>query len=232
MVIGRFGNAVVRIQGEESFILHPDQAVIFKPGRSIEFLAAEAGWESAVLRFDCNAFSLAQFRLSLHRPLALRSTRRTMELMEQLWLQGGLDEETSCRCSEIIFALLLELKMQSATHHHQRLNSIQTTQQVLDFIHENYNSKLTLAEISRRFGYSPQHLNRLFKKELGCTVHQYMLKLQLEHAADMLGHEERTVEQIADEVGMEWRSFYRLFQRKYQVSPGEFRKKIKRRSFV
>lgn len=228
VLIGSFGKGVIRIQGEEPFVLHPEQAVIIKPGSGLELQEVIGGWEMAVLRFDCSPSLVTQFGFRLNKPFALRSTKRTVMLIEQLWSQGE-EEETYYLCSEIIFSLLLELKMQSVTLHQQQQYTVKMTQDVLEYIHENYAGRLTLEEISRRFGYSTHHLNRLFKKELGHTVHQYMLKLQLEQAANMLSQEEMTIEQVADKVGMEWRSFYRLFQRMYNVSPGEFRKKLQRK---
>lgn len=78
-----------------------------------------------------------------------------------------------------------------------------TTRFVMEYIHKHYSRKLTRGELSKVFGYTPQHLNRMFKKELGYSIYQYILKIQLEHAADMLGNDELTVEQMAYEVGME-----------------------------
>ncbi|MDQ0877798.1 hypothetical protein QFZ77_006457 [Paenibacillus sp. V4I3] len=168
LMIGRVGKAVIRIQDEQSFQLHPDQAVIVKPGHMLEFQALDEEWDAAVLRFYCSHSALNLFQLRHHQPLALRSSRRIMELIELLWREWG-EEETVYSSSEIIFSLLLELKMQSNSLQYLQQYSVKMMQKVLDYIHENYAAKLTIDEISKRFGYTSQHFNRIFKKELGYT---------------------------------------------------------------
>ena len=229
VIVGMKGRGILRLHGEKEFVLKPGQAVILKPGITHEFEKQDNGWETAVIRFDCNPFVLSQFRLRAHKALDLHSSNRVMELIERLQRQTRSEEGTALKLSEMVYSLLLEIKLQSESLQQKASYPVLTTQRVMDYIHKNYARKLNLDEFSRVFGYTPQHLNRLFKKESGYSIYQYILKVQLEQAADMLGNEELTVEQVADEVGMEWRSFYRLFQRKYEASPGEFRKLMKQK---
>ncbi|MFD0692661.1 hypothetical protein ACFQZT_01000 [Paenibacillus sp. GCM10027628] len=74
VMIGTIGKGIVRIRGEEPFVLHPEQAVIIRPGSVYETQAVEDGWESAVLRFVCSPTMLPQFRLRLHQPMAILGT--------------------------------------------------------------------------------------------------------------------------------------------------------------
>ncbi|CAG7644045.1 AraC family transcriptional regulator [Paenibacillus allorhizosphaerae] len=230
VIVGIKGRGVMRLHGEKEFVLKTGQAVIIKPGITHEFQKQDEAWETAAVWFDCNPFVLSQFRLRAHKPLDLHSSSRVMDLIERLQRHTQSEEGTALKTSEMIYSLLLEIKLQSESLQQKASYPVLTTQKVMDYIHKNYSRKLNLDEFSRVFGYTPQHLNRIFKKESGYSIYQYILKVQLEQAADMLGNEEFTVEQVADEVGMEWRSFYRLFQRKYQASPGEFRKHIKKTS--
>ncbi|MFD0696715.1 AraC family transcriptional regulator [Paenibacillus sp. GCM10027628] len=224
VIIGKKGNGVFRIAGEHDFILSPQHAVIIKQRIPHEFTPVDEKWETVSIGFYCNPFVLAQFSLRAHRPISLFSLQRIMELTELLWRHGDQAQGSDWKTSEIIYSLLLEIKMQSDCLQQQASFPLMTIQKIMEYIHDHYANRLTLTELSRIFGYSPQHLNRIFRKELGYSVHQYILKIQLEQAAELLGNKMLTVEQVADRVGMEWRSFYRLFQRMYQRSPGQFRK--------
>ena len=218
------------MHGEKPFTLNADQAVLIEPETVLELDPTDEFWETVTIRFECSHFTWSLFRLRTHMPLELPSATRIMEIAEQLYRHALGKEAAALKSSELMYALLLELKAQSER---ERKNvpspsPVLTTYKVMDYIDRHCSQKLRLDVLSKRFGYTPQHLNRIFKKEAGCSVYQYILKVQLERAADMLRNEEWTVEQVAGEVGMEWRSFYRLFQRKYKFSPGEYRKYAKR----
>lgn len=231
VIIGVKGSGIFRIAGENEFVLNPRQAVVIKQGITHEYAPIDEVWETASIGFHSNPIFLSQFRLLAHRPLLLSSLNRIMELVELLWWQGEQEQEVEWKTSETIYSLLLEIRMQSTSLKQHTSYPVLTIQKIMECINDRYAHRLTLNELSRTFGYTPQHLNRIFRKELGCSVHQYIMKIQLEQAAEMLSNKALTVEQVADAVGMEWRSFYRLFQRMFQVTPGQFRKENNRREF-
>ena len=74
----------------------------------------------------------------------------------------------------------------------------------MNFIYGHYSSKLKVDQsFSNGWLYIVQHLNKLFKNELGLSIYQNILKVQLEQAACLLQLEEMTVEQVAENIGME-----------------------------
>ena len=90
----------------------------------------------------------------------------------------------SLKTSEIIYSLLVEAKLQTIELCTSNPNI--TIQKVVNFIYGHYSSKLKVDQISRMVGYTSQHLNKLFKNELGLSIYQYILKVQLEQAACLL----------------------------------------------
>lgn len=58
-----------------------------------------------------------------------------------------------------------------------------------------------LEEIGRRVGCSPFHLSRIFSKETGMTIPQYLRKLRMERAAELLQSGKCNVTEAAIEVG-------------------------------
>ncbi|MDQ0877759.1 AraC-like DNA-binding protein [Paenibacillus sp. V4I3] len=221
------GKGLFRINSQPEFVIQANQLVIITPSISFEYKSLDEKWEIATVRFDCNLMLLLQFRLKMNRPVIVNSSDRILELIDALCMSEDY-RDRSLKTSEIIYSLLVEAKLQTIGLHVFTINPNLTIQKVVNFIYDHYSSKLKVDEISRMVGYTSQHLNKLFKNELGHSIYQYILKVQLEQAACLLETEEMTVEQVAENIGMESRSFYRLFQRRYKVSPGQFRREMRK----
>lgn len=71
-----------------------------------------------------------------------------------------------------------------------------------DYIRENSGDQaLSLPVISEQSGVSPQHLNRLFKKKLGCTVAEYLHAHRIACGKKLLAETDLSIAAIAQQVG-------------------------------
>ncbi|WP_310193543.1 AraC family transcriptional regulator [Bacillus sp. 3255] len=223
------GRGKIRINNEPECMIQANQMLIVTPQTNYEYRPLDEMWEIAAVRFGCNLTLLMQFRLKLNKLTMINSPNRLLTLIDVLCRSEGDPRSRTLQTSEIIYSVLAEAKFQTAGIHRSVSNPQITIEKLVNYIFIHYASKPTLKELSRIFGYTSQHLNRLFKNELGFSIYQYILKVQLEQAAYLLEAGEMTVEQVAENVGMESRSFYRLFHKLYGVSPGEFRRSVTRR---
>jgi AraC family transcriptional regulator len=81
---------------------------------------------------------------------------------------------------------------------------------------------------AKQAGLSPFHFLRLFAKVIGVTPHQYLLRSRLRHAAQLLAGDDRSITDIAFDVGFaDISNFVRTFHRAAGVSPRGFRKMAK-----
>jgi transcriptional regulator GlxA family with amidase domain len=86
---------------------------------------------------------------------------------------------------------------------------------------------LDLATVARWVGVSPFHFLRAFRRELGITPHQHLIRVRLRRAIERLLETNRPITEIALEVGFEDLSnFVRTFHRHVGWAPSEFRSKI------
>ena len=70
---------------------------------------------------------------------------------------------------------------------------------------------------------SPYHFLRVFAKALGVTPHQYLVRSRLRRAARLLAEKERSVTDVALDVGFaDLSNFVRSFHRAAGVSPSRF----------
>ena len=95
-----------------------------------------------------------------------------------------------------------------------------------NYIQEHYRELRGLDAIAYRFGISKSYLCRVFKKQTGITVIEYMNRLRVQHAVKLLQETELSVNEIAAASGFESVIYFnRVFKRVRGVTPKEERKK-------
>jgi AraC-like DNA-binding protein len=72
---------------------------------------------------------------------------------------------------------------------------------VLAALRQRLDEPPSLEEIGREVGCSPFHLSRTFSRETGMTIPQYLRKLRMERAAELLRSGKYNVTEVAMEVG-------------------------------
>lgn len=98
-------------------------------------------------------------------------------------------------------------------------------QLAIQYINENYKKNLSLESISMYIGLSVVHTSRLFKKETGKTVLDYINEIKLAKAKEMLDTGKYKVYEVADELGFNNSHYFStIFKRYTGVSPREYLK--------
>lgn len=109
--------------------------------------------------------------------------------------------------------------------HQNPVDEMVTT--VLAELGERLHAQTTLADLAEHAGFSPQHLNRVFRKVLGVTPLQYLTRMRLERAAAMLTEGDRTVTEVARIFGYDDAYYFsRLFKHHFGRSPAHYREFI------
>jgi AraC family transcriptional regulator len=93
-------------------------------------------------------------------------------------------------------------------------------QQVIEYIHDNLDQQLTLAELSLVAGMSLYHFARTFKRVTGVTPHRYVLAARVKQAKNLLLQGRLTLAEISSQVGFFDQShFTRAFKQLVGVTP-------------
>lgn len=96
--------------------------------------------------------------------------------------------------------------------------------EVQRLITTNPAAELKVETMAREFRISREHLSRTFREQTGMTLHDYITKVRLRLAVDLLLQTRLTVKEIADRCGWsEYTIFYRTFKRRFGVTPNELR---------
>lgn len=100
---------------------------------------------------------------------------------------------------------------------------------ILDYISKNFVSPLTNKDIAEVFHYHPNYVNQIIKGKTGMSLHQYLLRLRLLNAVDLLLHTEIPINEIAHLSGFSDAGYFSLyFKKNYGCSPNVFKGKKSR----
>jgi AraC-like DNA-binding protein len=92
------------------------------------------------------------------------------------------------------------------------------------WLDEHCHEEIDLAATAAQVELSPFHFLRVFSKAIGVTPHQYLVRSRLRRAAKLLVGRERSVTDIALDVGFaDLSNFCRTFHRAAGVPPARFR---------
>lgn len=99
-------------------------------------------------------------------------------------------------------------------------------QKIIRYIRENYQDPdFSLQSIADSLQMSPAYLSQYFKKNTEQTISEYVTRLRMEKAKELLLTTDMGVNEIAYEVGYySVPSFIRKFREKEKVTPGQFKK--------
>lgn len=97
-----------------------------------------------------------------------------------------------------------------------------------DLLAAEYQSRVLLEQAAREACLSEFHFHRLFRATFGETPHDFLTRLRLDRAKQMLASE-RTVTEVCFEVGYEsLGSFSAKFRAEIGRSPVEFQRELRR----
>ena len=83
---------------------------------------------------------------------------------------------------------------------------------------ENYFAELTNKKLAALVGYHEFHLNRLFVKYTGTSIHQYIINKRLGEARALMLSTELSLAEISEQVGFNNYSFFSsYFKKKYGI---------------
>lgn len=96
---------------------------------------------------------------------------------------------------------------------------------VLEYIDSHITDNISVLSVSERFNYNESYFCRKFKREVGCTVSQYIRTRRLEYARKLLETDKISVKHISDICGFsDSAHFTRSFEKAYGISPSKYRK--------
>lgn len=93
--------------------------------------------------------------------------------------------------------------------------------EVISFINSNYGEKISLQEISEKFYFNMNYLSYALKKRFGMTLTDYLRKLRMENARELI-RGGKSIAETAVMVGMpDYAHFHKAYKKYWGVTPKE-----------
>ena len=123
---------------------------------------------------------------------------------------------------EIIIKLIRRIK-------HLNKNPITPAQrklvsQVTEYIQKNYNININTSEIASNLFFHKNYIAKLFKKETGLSIHEFIREIRLKEVCRLLITTDKTIIEIASECGFsDIKTFYQTFKKHTGMTPKKYR---------
>ncbi|ADQ04049.1 two component transcriptional regulator, AraC family [Caldicellulosiruptor owensensis OL] len=156
------------------------------------------------------------------------NTSNNSEVFENI---DYLNEITRCKnlseLSNILRTSIQRTIEEVQNHNLNKMGSL--VKKVIEYIKENYHlNDISLSDISEKFFVSPSYLSRLFKKETGKNLSDFINEYRIEKAKQLLITTDLKTYEVADRVGIpDPHYFSRLFKRYTGYSPSEYKEGAK-----
>ena len=142
--------------------------------------------------------------------MQLRRELRTADAVARLAVEG----------------LVLELIARFIRRSHRKEQTIEARRlrEARDFIHAHFNQQVSLSGVAEFVGMHPAHLARMFRRHYRCTVGEYIRRLRLDRAAQLITRTDEPLAEIAASVGFYDQShFTHAFKLHAGMTPAEYR---------
>ncbi len=100
-------------------------------------------------------------------------------------------------------------------------------QRAKEYILANISSDISVKDVADYVHLSPEYFSKLFKKEMGENVKNYILRIKVDAAKDLLENPNIPVSTVASELGYSnFSHFTQMFKKHENVTPSEYRKQF------
>ncbi|GBF77811.1 hypothetical protein PA598K_06383 [Paenibacillus sp. 598K] len=223
------GGSGVFIHGGREVTVQPGQGILTMAHEPHEYRPTLAPWTVRWISFEGNRARAMLEDLGLHQTGVFYMGNPDVLLKHQHEAVSLLQSQhpaTALESSSTMYRLLLDLyRYISRTELRSRKHQMDALTPVLAHMEQHYNRSITLAELAELQGVTPQHICVLFQQALGARPIEYLTRIRMRKAKELLLQQPRTeVKAIAAQVGYEHPSYFiKLFKQQEGLTPVMFR---------
>ena len=150
------------------------------------------------------------------------STGEAREAMDAFLEKSGLYRNIREYALEL--CRITRLALEPSSDDDDEAKPSQQVEWLRHFISQNLHTDLSLTSLADSVHLSSSYLSRLFKKETGVTVTDYITAERMEKARQLLEQTDQSIESITQQVGYPTHHYFtKRFKQRYGVTPKEYR---------
>lgn len=123
----------------------------------------------------------------------------------------------------IFLSELFELHEENSQKDAPTSNQKVYIKKAIDYIEENYGLDINVDKIANHLGLNRSYLYKLFKRELGISVQDFIIQTKMRISCSLLKHTELSVKSVAISVNYDPITFSRIFKKQIGFTPTQYR---------
>ena len=164
----------------------------------------------------------------------------TAALMSRICTENGMEMELSFRLSDYYIGKLdyIDNQEEIESWHNKMILDYTRRMQVLkqnaalsrpiseciNYIYAHIKERITIEDLAAFTGNSPSYISRLFKSEMGISASDYIRKVKIDKAKNLLRFSDFSMVEIASYLSFSSQShFIKLFQDETKMTPKKYR---------
>ena len=214
--------------------LGPGQGFLILPGQINTYGADQfQPWKYVWLEFDGLRVPeyLTEAGLSAGQPIYRPQTlAQAEEVRDAMLYITDHPKASSLRLIGHLCLFLDALIQTSSTRQKPRETQLRDfyIQEAISYMEQNYQREVTVEEIANACQLNRSYFSKLFKQKKGCPPQEFLIRLRLSKAADLMRTTKVSIGDISASCGYPNQlHFSRAFKQRYGVSPREWRDKNK-----
>jgi Response regulator containing CheY-like receiver domain and AraC-type DNA-binding domain len=98
--------------------------------------------------------------------------------------------------------------------------------EIKDYIDQNYFEDIKVSMFTEKYFLSREYLMKLFKQQYGYGIHEYVQKIRMDKAKELLENSELKIQEISEMLGYKDKNYFsKAFRNYFSLSPTEYRMK-------
>jgi two-component system response regulator YesN len=165
---------------------------------------------------------------------AEKALREFIILMEDIAEEFGVPEKLPINSdSNHVFSSFQEFEKLLNTiidiYYHEIRKCIKANEnfdivEIKDFIDKNYSQEIKISMFTNKYYLSRAYIMKLFKKNFGCGIHEYIQNVRMRKAGELLNDRQLKILSISQLLGYtDTNYFSKAFKNYYGVSPTDYR---------
>ena len=130
---------------------------------------------------------------------------------------------------DILYELLSKIAYtfaEKVAHTQTPVSTDERLQKAIQYIQQNTNQHITVGDVARYIGFSKSYFSAYFKKNLGFTISDFILRCKLEEGRRLLQFTNKPISTISTFLCFSSQShFQTAFKKQFRMTPNEYRRR-------
>jgi AraC-like DNA-binding protein len=211
----------IHIVNEKEYFAYPEDIIFIKPGDTYSYYSYGTNYTVVftVQKNDGHIYTVCDYFFNFRQHYIIKDSEKDVyaDIIKNIFTCFESVSAPVLIKAKALLVYLLHLLCRDSSIHNINLNKS------IEFINSNIGSKVLVDQLANETGLSRPHFHKLFKDTYGITPIDYVNKLKMKAAREMLADKNAKIHMIAKSLGFESEAYFReLFKQTYGFSPQQY----------